>query len=29
MGNLVVIEFPEEHTAFAVRAELAKIRKST
>jgi len=27
MGNLVVIEFPEEHTAFAVRAELAKMQK--
>jgi uncharacterized membrane protein len=27
MGQLVVIEFPEEHTAFAVRAELAKMQK--
>ena len=27
MGQLVVIEFPEEHTAFAVRAELSKMQK--
>jgi uncharacterized membrane protein len=27
MGQLVVVEFPEEHTAFAVRAELAKMQK--
>ncbi|MFY9708367.1 MAG: hypothetical protein WBV95_03830 [Desulfobacterales bacterium] len=27
MSQLVVIEFPDEHTAFAVRAELAKLQK--
>ena len=27
MANLVAIEFPDEHTAFAVRAELAKLQK--
>jgi uncharacterized membrane protein len=27
MSNLVAIEFPDEHTAFAVRAELAKMQK--
>ncbi len=27
MSQLVAIEFPDEHTAFAVRAELAKLQK--
>lgn len=27
MSNLVAIEFPDEHTAFAVRGELAKMQK--
>ncbi|MCU0586481.1 MAG: hypothetical protein MUC46_10565 [Desulfobacterales bacterium] len=27
MAKLVAIEFPDEHTAFAVRAELAKMQK--